>query len=86
MLYRITDKPIEVKLYFHTLNGIEDKVETKKYTIGTTEWHGRTYRMRITPKNSTGDAFKVGIESDDEIAVSYIGFAIDNVGTGAARR
>lgn len=86
LLYRISDKPINVTLYFHTLNGIEDKVETKKYSIGVNDWHGRTYRMRISPKNSTGNAFKVGIESKDEIAVSYIGFATDKIGTGAARR
>lgn len=86
LLYRVSDQPVTVDVYFHTLNGIEDKVETKKYVIGLSDWHGRTYRMRFTPRNSTGNAFKIGIESKDLIAVSYIGFEVSKNGGGGARR
>ena len=86
LLYRITDKPITVKLGFHTLSGIEQKTEYKEYNIGTKDWKGRTIRLRYTPRNSTGNAFKLSISSNDEIAVSYLGFATDTIGGQGARR
>lgn len=86
LLYKLKDKPIKVTFKVHTLNGIEEKTETETEVIGVKDWKGRTYRKRFSPRLSTGNAFKISIESDDEIAVSFINFEISTVGKGSGVR
>lgn len=86
LLYKIKEKPVSVTFKVHTLNGIEDKAEVNVERIGVNDWKGRTYRKRLSPKLSTGNAFKVDIESDDEIAVSFINFEISKAGSGSGVR
>ena len=86
LLYKISDKPVSVNFYCHTLSGIEDKVEKSHNDIGLKDWKGRVYRKRFSPKLSTGNAFKIGIESNDEMAVSFISFNIKKVGIGSGVR
>lgn len=86
LLYKLKDKPIKVTFKVHTLNGIEEKTETETEVIGVKDWKGRTYRKRFSPRLSTGNAFKISIESDDEIAVSFINFEMSTVGKGSGVR
>lgn len=86
LLYKLKDKPIKVTFKVHTLNGIEEKTEIETETIGVKDWKGRTYRKRFSPRLSTGNAFKISIESDDEIAVSFINFEMSTVGKGSGVR
>lgn len=86
LLYKLKDKPIKVTFKVHTLNGIEEKTEAETVAIGVKDWKGRTYRERFSPRLSTGNAFKIDIESDDEIAVSFINFEMSTVGKGSGVR
>jgi len=86
LLYKISDKPITVKLTTETLNGIERSTETKEITINPDQWKGRSYRLRYSPRNGVGNSFSVGLESDNNIAISYHGWEVQPIGTGAATR
>lgn len=85
-LYKISDKPVKVKVNVQTLNGIEVASKPEEKTIGVNDWKGRMWRKRFTPSLATGNSFKVSIESEDEMAVAYINFAISKVGKGSGVR
>lgn len=86
LLYKIEDKPITVKLTTETLNGIERRTEVKEITVNPDQWKGRSYRLRYSPSNGVGNSFSVGLESNDNIAISYHGWEVQPIGTGAATR
>lgn len=60
---------IKVTIFLHTLNGKENNTWKKDVTIKKTEWKANTYRLRINPTDILGNAFKIGITSDDEIHI-----------------
>lgn len=78
LLYRVNDEA-DVTFYFKALNGDKEVKESCHYDLHKADWKGNIYRLRITPKNAVAQAFKCGIESDDHIAVAYIGFNIDDI-------
>lgn len=88
LLFKLNDKPIKVKLTTNTINGIEVETEEKEITINNNMWKGQSYRLRYSPRNNIGNSFQVGIESDDYMAMSYLGFEASPVATqiGAARQ
>jgi len=60
---------ITVTIFLHTLNGKENSTWKKDITIKKAEWKSNTYRIRINPTDVLGNAFKIGITSDDEIHI-----------------
>lgn len=60
---------ITVTIFLHTMNGKENNTWKKDITIKKTEWKANTYRLRINPTDVLGNAFKMGITSDDEIHI-----------------
>ena len=60
---------ITVTMFLHVLNGIESNSYSKKIEIRKTDWKGCTYRLRMNPENILGNAFKIGICSDDPIHI-----------------
>lgn len=88
LLFKLNDKPIKVKLTTNTINGIEVETEEKEITINNNMWKGQSYRLRYSPRNNVGNSFQVGIESDDYMAMSYLGFEAQPVSQmiGAARQ
>lgn len=80
LIYNIDPKTtIRLTMKVHTLAGIEDTVEVQNFVITPKDWKGRTYRCRITPRVNTGNAFKAILESDNKVAVSYLGFNVDDL-------
>lgn len=80
MVYNIDpETTVKLTMKVHTLAGIEDTVEVQNFTITPRDWKGRTYRLRITPRVNTGNAFKAILESDNKVAVSYLGFNVDDL-------
>ena len=85
LIYNIDPKnTIKLTMKVHTLAGIEDSVEVQNFVITPKDWKGRTYRCRITPRVNTGNAFKAVLESDNKIAVSYLGYNLDDLDKATA--
>lgn len=78
LLYKVNEEA-DVTFYFKALNGDKEVKESVKYDLHKADWKGNIYRLRITPKNAIAQAFKCGIESNDHIAVAYIGFNIEDI-------
>lgn len=78
LLYRVNDEA-DITFYFKALNGDKEVKESCRYDLHKADWKGNIYRLRITPKNAVAQAFKCGVESNDHIAVAYIGFNIDDI-------
>lgn len=79
LLYKVSDGPVKVKVSTSTFSNADIITENAFYNIKPIDWKGMAYRVRITPKAANGQAFKVRIESEDPIAVSYIGFNVDDL-------
>ena len=63
---------ITVELFLQSMNGKDTKTWSKPLTIKKSEWKADTYRVRINPDNTIGNAFKIGIRSNDEIHIMSI--------------
>ena len=60
---------IKVELFLQSMNGKDTKVWSKPLSIKKSEWKADTYRIRINPDNTIGNAFKIGVRSNDEIHI-----------------
>lgn len=60
---------VTVELFLQSMNGKDTKIWSKPITIKKGEWKADTYRVRINPDNTIGNAFKVGVRSNDEIHI-----------------
>lgn len=65
-----------------TLNGVERSSEELTVELKAGDWRGSTYRIRLSPKLNVGNAFDVGVYSDDKIGVQNITFYTEQLGTG----
>lgn len=76
MVYKIAEnQTIDVTTAIR--NGNEVETETTTYELSPDMWKGSLYRMRITPKENIGTAFKVTIDSKDLAAISYISVGLE---------
>lgn len=60
---------IKVELFLQSMNGNDTKTWSKPLSIKKSEWKAATYRVRINPNNTIGNAFKIGVRSNDEIHI-----------------
>lgn len=60
---------IKVELFLQSMNGKDTTTWSKPITIKKNEWKSDTYRVRINPDNTIGNAFKIGVRSNDEIHI-----------------
>ncbi len=60
---------VTVELFLQSMNGKDTKIWSKPITIKKGEWKADTYRVRINPDNTVGNAFKIGVRSNDEIHI-----------------
>ena len=51
------------------MNGKDTKTWSKPLSIKKSEWKADSYRIRINPDNTIGNAFKIGVRSNDEIHI-----------------
>lgn len=84
LAYKMTDDPVTFKVTVETLNGIERATEVKNITITKDMWKGRSYRLRYSPRNCIGNSFRVGLYSNDDVAVSFHGWEAAPYGNTAA--
>lgn len=63
---------INIELLLQSMNGKDTKTWSKPLSIKKSEWKADTYRVRINPENTIGNAFKIGIRSNDEIHIMSI--------------
>ena len=72
---------VKVELFLQSMNGKDTKTWSKPLSIKKTEWKADTYRIRINPDNTIGNAFKVGVRSNDEIHI--MSMTIESKKTGS---
>lgn len=72
---------VKVELFLQSMNGKDTKTYTQTLSIKKTEWKADTYRIRINPDNTIGNAFKVGVRSNDEIHI--MSMTIESKKTGS---
>lgn len=60
---------IKIELFLQSMNGKDTKVWSKPLSIKKSEWKADSYRIRINPDNTIGNAFKIGVRSNDEIHI-----------------
>lgn len=63
---------VTIELFLQSMNGNDTKTWSKPLSIKKTEWKADTYRVRINPDNTIGNAFKIGVRSNDEIHIMSI--------------
>lgn len=83
LIYKNEDENPIINLTCQTLNGIEKVDEKVLIKINKNDWHGNTYRIRFTPNLNVGNAFDIGIYSEDKIGVQNICFYLEGISPGA---
>lgn len=84
--YRISDKPVEVRISIDTITGIERKEQKETILINPADWKSRNLRHSISLRNNVGNAFAITIESDDEIAISYLNINTSTISDNQASK
>lgn len=80
------DTPIKLKAVLSTQTDNDTTDDTREITIKPSDFSGLNYRLRFTPKNSKGNAFKFYLSSDDDISISSMSLAVDNASVVQAPR
>lgn len=78
--------PITLKAILSTQADNDTTDDIRTVTIKPSDFKGLNYRLRLTPKNTKGNAFKLYISSPCDISITNIALAVDeNPGIQAAR-
>lgn len=78
-LYSPTPVAASIKMLFQIKDGTDIKEQMKTVNIKKSDWKGTYLRLRASPENATGQAFKFKVHSDDMIKVMNIEFAFEQV-------
>lgn len=73
VLKKMTDNDITLNADLQTIAGTDVSSNVREFNIKKTEWNNNGfYRLRITPNEPVGNAFKVILKSKDKVGVSSI--------------
>lgn len=85
MLYK-KEKAFKLKVTLSTQADNDTVEDVREINISPSDFTGINYRLRITPKNNRGNAFKFRIESEDDVSISNISLALDQASAAQAAR
>jgi hypothetical protein len=83
-LYAPTPEASTIKVLMETKDGTDVKTTAKEAHIKKSDWKGTYLRIRVTPENADGQAFKFIIETDDYVRIMNIEFAFEQISNSPA--
>ena len=83
-LYAPTPEASKIKVLMETKDGTDIKTTAKEVNIKKSDWKGTYLRIRVTPENANGQAFKFIIETDDYVRIMNIEFAFEQISNSPA--
>ena len=82
MLYNNNDiKSDELTIGFNVVDEMTPTMNSKKFIIKGVDWKGDNARVRLVPKNTQGNAFQVSINAVDDIKITAVQVAFNQVST-----
>lgn len=68
---------VKVTVDIQTIAGTKITNEPKTITIKSKDWNNNFYRLRLSPKEPVGNAFRISIKSDDKVGLYTLSICME---------